>query len=538
MSYFKNEKTLKDLFGNKPFSDLKKLLDPCCNGGLDLVIKLTYSELMNRIINNQLVEGQLYLITDFRTVHYIQFSGGGLGSEDIHTGQIEPMIVQALGTNKVAAQIWSTVYPDDLITWKPIFADREWDAVLGQSTGVITSRYDTIIRLYRDFDWRNVVFRRWETVNRSGIYDSYLPTAFAFQDYPPFPAGASYNVNVGSATIAAPLFGQPYQLDNAVVKGDFSNVNFDICYLFNVENGCINSASFAVFNTSITTQDVGIIPAYENNFIQIVINNEVDRIIGNNCAVISFNNNNGVSLVIEGNTMTQGISNNSFNGAILNNSGGKIFNNQSNISDCKIVENSVFGITNNYDFKDIIGNNAVYIDGNSGTGVTMVITNNVGHSIIDNIDTTIQENNVREIFGNLGNPGATFAIENNNGESISNNTVNGSFSIRGNNVRSIISNVFEDLGEFQSNFGNNFDNNQFSNVSGKTFNRNTFEEISQCGINDEGVNKNMFLANLGMKVFTPTASMNSGSPTITMYDTVDGDVEQVLTLGVFAYTPF
>ena len=140
-------------------------------------------------------------------------------------------------SNKVDTKIESTIYPTDIITWKPFFQDREWDAVLGQSTGVITSREDTLFKIKRDFDFRNIIFRRWETINESGIYDSVLNTGFAYHDYPPFTTSGdgSYNCYIGSPLIANSIFGIPYWLDNTIGKQSTSFMNIEYAYGNNIE---------------------------------------------------------------------------------------------------------------------------------------------------------------------------------------------------------------------------------------------------------------------------------------------------------------
>jgi hypothetical protein len=214
-------------------------------------IEITYTELLNLISTNTLIAGRQYLITDFQTAHYIQFSDN-IGDEEIHTGAIEPMLVQAVSSSELATEIWSTVYPTDKITWVASFADRDWDAVAGQSTGVITSRYDTINRLYRDYDWRNIIFRRWESVSGSGIFDNFFPTPFAFQDYPPFPAVDAFNVSIGSPTVQASNFGVPYQLDNTVGKTIMQNLKYQLCFLVNVEGEFSSSDGIGILNTIIS----------------------------------------------------------------------------------------------------------------------------------------------------------------------------------------------------------------------------------------------------------------------------------------------
>ena len=233
-------------FGRYYGEKLYKLLYDCCSGRPGSFcyevkkcsrIEVTYNELVSLINTNSLIPGNTYVITDFQTVTYIQYSGSGIGNEEIYKGDIEPMLVHAVAPNKVDTKIESTIYPTDIITWKPFFQDREWDAVLGQSTGVITSREDTILKLKRDFDFRNIIFRRWETVNGSGIFDSFFNTGFAYQDYPPFTTSGdgSSNCYIGSLLQFSAGFGIPYWLDNTVGKQSTYSMNIKFAYGNNVE---------------------------------------------------------------------------------------------------------------------------------------------------------------------------------------------------------------------------------------------------------------------------------------------------------------
>jgi hypothetical protein len=243
-------------------------------------IEITYTELLNLISTNTLIAGRQYLITDFQTVTYIQFSGGGIGSEEIHTGAIEPMLVQAVSSSELATEIWSTVYPTDKITWVASFADRDWDAVAGQSTGVITSRYDTLLKLYRDYDWRNVIFRRWETVSGSGDYNNYTDTGFAFQDFTPFNLTlGAFDVSVGSGLEAGQAtLGLPYQLDNVVFQLD--------CAVSKVSIGVASTFQevFAVNNINILLDQLCLLEFINNN-IKIVQSNQFDGGVDSNTLV-------------------------------------------------------------------------------------------------------------------------------------------------------------------------------------------------------------------------------------------------------------
>lgn len=470
-------------------------------------IEVIYTELINLISTNSLIPGKQYLITDFKTVHYIQFSGGGIGSEDIHTGTTEPMVVQAVSNSELAAEIWSTVYPEDEITWKPIFVDREWDAVLGQSTGIITSRYDTINCLYRDFDWRNVIFRRWETVNGSGIYDSYLPTAFAFQDYPPFPNG-SFKATIGSPLIVAPVLGAPYQLDNLVSQTICAEIDIHTAYANNFLGVFFsNIIQICAYNTS-NNFNFNLGTAFTENVVADILFNRCSELVTNTATEISDN-------------CVGFLGDNSVADKITQNVSTSISDNISTIPNSSIVGNNVTYIQNNVDFEFISENTGNKIDSNTRCN----ITENICRAISANIHQTI---------------GQFMIIDSNTCEAILTNNSNsaGDLLIGSNSLSSIADNTFEDVSEFFQNNGTVFNDNSFAVGGGTTFRYNVFGNLENNTINVRGVNKNTFNANISGKVFTPTVSMDSAMPSLTLYDTALADVEQILTAGVLSYTPF
>ena len=596
----------KTITGNKNFIDLQATTYISGNlwlgstnggsggGGGGVVVPITYNDLVNLAGANNLTQTNYYLITDFQTVTYIQFSGGGVGSEDINVGAIEPMLVQAATSNSFSTNIISTLFPTDEITWVASFADRDWDAVAGQSTGVITSRYDTINRLYRDYDWRNIIFRRWESVNGSGIFDNPFDTGFAFQDYPPFPVGA-FDVSIGSATVQASNLGVPYQLDNTVGKTIMNLLKYQVCFAVNVEGEFATSEGIGIVYTIISNYNGFVTPDFTGNNIAVVLVNTLDRVEGNFGVSIENNSRLNNSLTIVANTFT-GISGNNFDGQIVNNQVGQIIDNTSQLANCLINNNVGNSIQDNVDFANITSNNVIKIFNNIGDGIqSMTIQNNVGNSISDNSsfsnivnnnvafienntstamdiennvgnvirnNTDLQEisdNNVTTITDNVNNGAGNFILSSNSGVLLSLNTASGTVTIQnnnffqiydnvfpsdtqviGNNVNSILNNSFDIVSKFRNNVGDVFNNNTFNLLLGmpKDFTKNVFGVLDGNTILERGVNSNTFIANIDSKTFTPTVRMDSTTPSVTIYDTALFDVEQSLNNGVLSYTAF
>jgi len=445
-----------------------------------LIIEVTYSELLNLISSNSLVQDTNYLITDFKTVHYIQYSGS-LGNEEIHVGNTEPMIVTAVSNNEIYHEIVSTIYPEDKITWKPTFNDREYDAVLGQSTGVITSRCDTEFRLERNYDWRNVIFRRWETALGVGDFVSYTSTGFGYQDFPPFGAlGTALDTKVGSPLEYASNLGIPYQLDNIVFM-ESCGQNF------------INRGYGCTFTDTVFINKIGIITyilhqdrMYGNNFGEYSSNSVQGDIRENNIQLVSNNNISGNFR----NNLFANFEDNTINGDVLNNIGTDWNNNTIGGS----VEYNNINILTQCSFSGgIVYNNIQRFENSEGN--------------------TMSYCNFNEFYNNQGSPHCNF--ENNNIVKVRNNSFDPS------------------ILQFSYNKGTLFQDNSLSG----DFNNNDFGTLDSSTING-AVNNNKFLADLDSKTFTPTVSMSAITPSITLNDTTNGDAEQVLTGGVLSYTPF
>ena len=136
-----------------------------------IITDVTYLELVTLITTSGLTDGLQYLITDFKTVHYI------LNNSDIkygiNTGELEPLLLTATSNHTLDKEAKSSLYPEDIIyyDWNPInwlndssFSDTEDTStiIISGFTGVIYFRHDTLLDNYMGYDFRNVKFRRWE----------------------------------------------------------------------------------------------------------------------------------------------------------------------------------------------------------------------------------------------------------------------------------------------------------------------------------------------------------------------------------------
>jgi len=504
--------------GNKSFLELQGItyingniwLGSTNGGSGSSITSITYSDLFALASANNLIEGHLYLITDFQMVTYIQYTGGGIGSEEIYQGSIEPMIVQASSNYDFNPQIISLSYSSDIITWLYKFTDRDWDAVLGQSTGIITSRYDTINKLYRDYDWRNIIFRRWETSSGSGVYDSIFDTGFAFQDYDPFNLGFTiFDTRIGSPLGIANGIGLQYYLDNFIIGCNSVGNDVKIGY------GCtIVGSNFGGNRIGLMLVQNCLTGDMENNNVTIVAENSFVSMLDNICNNISQNTSNEISY-----NQVNVMNGNSVLGDIAGNICLSVSNNVSTLGGSRIVKNNVSEINANSEFEEISSNSGGEI------GTTEYCT--------------IIGNNVTSITGNIGINGGYFYITENTGNTISGNTsiLIGYFNLSQNNVGYIQNNSFHEITSCSNNNGNALNSSNFESAGSSVFEKNTFGYLENNIINGT-IQNNTFIANIVGDNITPTAGMSSVNPSVTIWDATAGNVEQKLSAGVVSYQAF
>jgi hypothetical protein len=460
-------------------------------GGAPLSISLTYLQLVAAIGANGLVTGQKILLTDYQTAQYIPFSGAspdGIGGEEVNLGVIEPLLLTAISSNEVSLFAESTLFPQDIILYRPIMADRSYEYAAGQGKGCIIFRQDALNNVSRDYDYRNVVFRRWETVVGNGVYLSHQKVVgAAFTDYSPF-----YNLlqtqdtAVRSPLGAGVLFGYLYQLDNTLIiyDGCLSNyLGLSVASTYNGLLAAVPTGSIFALNdfkadnfnvvvaggclgNKINTFQLNRIGISDfsnadlaNNLCGSVINNEVVVMSNNVMAVIgtntcySIDDNSGSQISNNSNPLATIVAN--IVSYVQGNTSDNISGNYADeikFNNCNVKDNYANKINRNTSGRDIDGNIATMIEDNSNAGIirnnTMSdairlnsmsngsIENNIGVTIYQNTNTgAITNNIVTFITDNLGES----TISNNRGTEIkSNNVLN---FIDSNNVGVISGNV-------------------------------------------------------------------------------------------------
>lgn len=175
-------------------------------GGISDPINITSAALANLGKNNSLVPGQTYRVTDYQSVNWlngqIEAQNGtvdvpivGYNPKAIHTGDIEPILIKAITTNRFDSVAYSEKYTDDVLNYDPYVQtlssipttinntqplpnstivsgfDLQWDGTnvyFDMPTGYPV-QFGAFLEIYADFDGGNeFIGFNWEVV-RPGI---------------------------------------------------------------------------------------------------------------------------------------------------------------------------------------------------------------------------------------------------------------------------------------------------------------------------------------------------------------------------------
>jgi hypothetical protein len=133
--------------------------------------EIVYSALTFGMDVNSLIPGQHYLITDFKTCYDqpdYNSQGGTITTGNYKQGSVSPILVLATGTNTISQLAYQPQYSGDTIYYDPYFSVTEVTG--GEAFGRITYRIDDKGNAF-DYDFREVLFKRYNTYSASGDYD-------------------------------------------------------------------------------------------------------------------------------------------------------------------------------------------------------------------------------------------------------------------------------------------------------------------------------------------------------------------------------
>lgn len=92
------------------------------------VLDITYADLYTKTVNAQLTPGQWYRVTDYKSVNFLNgwananivtAPSPGFDPMEIHTGDVEPILIQAISTYEIAEAGYSQSFQGDVIQYQP-----------------------------------------------------------------------------------------------------------------------------------------------------------------------------------------------------------------------------------------------------------------------------------------------------------------------------------------------------------------------------------------------------------------------------------
>ncbi len=131
--------------------------------------EVTYSELVTKISNSELITGNYYKITDFKTCYDrpdYSYDSAALSGTYVET-DVSPIIVFALSDSSISSEAFDIEYPNDSIKY-----DWTWDLTEntgGTAYGRITERIDNFGNR-TDYDHRRILFKRYNSYEADSIH--------------------------------------------------------------------------------------------------------------------------------------------------------------------------------------------------------------------------------------------------------------------------------------------------------------------------------------------------------------------------------
>lgn len=470
----------------------------------------TYSELYNLTTGGTLTPGIFYLMTDYQACYdqpnYDNIKNP-ITTGNYKTGTTEPILLLAISTTGFSPTVYSTLYPQDKITY-----DITWNTTEITSSpakGRITERIDNFNNR-TDYDNRNILFKRYNGYSYEedsplsglvGISGLTGTTAVLYGN-----TGTTFTSNFSTGDIVSvrnldPSFFEVISVVSnslAIISGVTISVTTDSIYYYGNDDGIMSYYQPNVRQDQVfeyTTFDYvnlyggGAVNNYIGNYSNLHLEfGTGDFLLANNV----FINDDGYQY--RNNTIGNGSYNNTFNDDCDNNQIGDGFYNNSTNDD---FDGNIIGenFNNNYITANF-NNNRIGSDFYSNTllGGTFY-RNNIGNDFNNNVwtDYDFQNNEIGNQFNNnkiydyfynndIGND-----FENNDilGQFTDNNILNNFYSnnisdgFQYNQIGSLFNNntIGENFG-FGYTFpqGNKIGNNFYNNIVGEYFYNNTIPD--------------------------------------------------------------
>jgi hypothetical protein len=250
------------------FENLKKSQDGYFKRVIAEYMQFDYEDLKALRDDGELIAGQKYLLTDYRTV-YRQDRGGTFVDK---ISAVEPLILTAVSTNEFSQVAYSLSYPQDIIWYNfdnvlspenTTLFYSSFDRISKGFKGIIIRRIDTQKNIDYSYDWRTMLW--WRNVISEIIPEAgeYLTFRNLSNVYNIVSGNSCYNNTFGSFCYNN-TFGN-YCSDNTFGNSCFDNTFGNSCYGNTFGNSCFdntfgNSCSGNTFGIGLRYADV------KNNF--------------------------------------------------------------------------------------------------------------------------------------------------------------------------------------------------------------------------------------------------------------------------------
>ena len=441
--------------------------------------EIVYSALTFVMNVNQLVPGQYYLITDFKTCYDqpdYDYNGSAITTGNYKQGSVSPILVLATGTGTISQLAYQPEYPGDVIYYDSSFSTTEVTG--GEAFGMITYRIDDQGNAF-DYDFREVLFKRYDTYSAQGSYNG--------------------TVNIdgsGNVTGTTTFFTSNTEPENIIgIVNPNSPYGVDFYRVVSIDSDTsmiVTGNSFNSIDNTLYTPSTteGRMSYKQNNIIGNTGFTEYNTFTNYNSCFNNTCGNRVAATIYEGETFL--LSNNVFrSGPYIDNSFGSQFRNNTFQDDCtgNTIKYRFYNnvIDNDFDNNIITSNfydNLIVVDFQNNYVQSSFYNNNLGDD-----DGSDFENNIFNgaFRGNFYTGHDVFQY----------NTINGTFS------NNIILDIFEfnNVQSFSDNrIENNFDNNQI----GQSFTSNIIKQQFKHNVLGENVSSNTFYGDFS----TNTAGLN------------------------------
>ena len=183
----------------------------------------TYANLEIERAASRLRPGHSYIVSDFATI-YDQVETGA-----VKTAATEPLLIIATSVNTFSPIAFSALFPNDRIIYDFTISTT---AAATTIKGQILSRTDEIGRT-ANYDWRKMLFPRWETAPASGIFTVFTDNGGAMQESLTFDSGSTTEfIDFTSSTLFATALS--IEFPNVIFSDDVTSLRNCIIQTANI----------------------------------------------------------------------------------------------------------------------------------------------------------------------------------------------------------------------------------------------------------------------------------------------------------------